>query len=145
MLHPCVGDENPESRDRSAYADEPCGEKVEFLAYLIPAEEHHRKESRFHEKGEDAFDGERSSEDVTHEPGVVAPVGAELEFEDDTCSYADSEVDGEKLHPELGGLFPELVFFHDINSLHYGHYDGESQSERDENPMISSGESKLRP
>ena len=75
---------------------------MKLLAHLIPSEEHHCEECRFHEESEDAFDGERSAEDVTHEPGVVAPVGAELEFKDDTRSDADSEVDGEKLHPELG-------------------------------------------
>ena len=70
---------------------------MHFLVYLLPSEEHHGKESSFHEESEDAFNGERRAENVANKPRVVTPVGAEFKFKDDSCGDADSKVDGEDL------------------------------------------------
>ena len=109
MLHPRVGHENPPGGNCGAERREPCGGKVEALADLVPAKEHDGNEGRFHEEGHDALDGERSVEDVAHEVGVVAPVGAELKFEDDTCGNAHSEVNAKELLPKLCAVAPESV------------------------------------
>ena len=82
---------------------------MEALADLPPTEEHHGDERRLHKEGEDPFDSEGGTEDVTDEPAVVRPVGPELELEDDPRSYADSEVNPEELLPELRGLLPEFI------------------------------------
>ena len=38
------------------------------LAEFLPAEEHHSKECGFHKECKDAFNGKRSTEDVTNKP-----------------------------------------------------------------------------
>ena len=78
---------------------------MEALADFAPSQEHHSDEGRLHEEGEDPFDSEGCTEDVTDEPAVVRPVGPELKLEDDPRSYADSEVNPEELLPELLDFF----------------------------------------
>ena len=144
VLHPAVGHENPPSRDRCAEAGEPSGGQVEAFADLAPTEEHEGDEGRFHEEGQDAFDGERRTEDVADEPRIVTPVCAELKLEDDTGGYADGEVDAEEFLPELGGGFPKLIAGAIIHSFHNGHHECESEGEGDEEPVIACCERKLR-
>ena len=74
---------------------------MEALADLSPAEEHHCDECRLHEEGKNTFDSQWCTEDISDEPAVVGPVGAELELEDNPRSYADSEVNPEEFLPEL--------------------------------------------
>ena len=45
----------------------------------------------------------------TDEVGVVRPVGAEFEFEDEARGYADGEIDTEQAHPEFRRAFPEGI------------------------------------
>ena len=125
MLHPGVGYKNPYGGDGGADTCHPGGQQMGFLVYFFPSEEHHSKEGGFHEEGQDAFDGQRCAEDVAHEPGIVAPVGAEFEFQDDTRSNAHGKIDSEKFHPELGSPFPELVFLEYIKGFHGCHDNGQ--------------------
>ena len=121
VLHPCVGNENPQRRKAHAYGGEPGGCQVETAADFVPAEEHHGNESGFHEKRHYAFDGQRCSEDVAYEPAVVAPVCAELEFEDYASGHATSEIDAEKSHPEFGNVAPAGVAGAHVDALHDCH------------------------
>ena len=143
VLHPGVGHQNPEGREVGADGGEPGGGQVEFFGDLVPAEEHHGNKGRFHEEGHDAFDGERSAEDITDEVGVVAPVGSELEFEDKPRCDPDGEVDAEESHPEFGGSFPEFVTGTDIAGLHEGDDETESEGERDEQPVVDGCQGEL--
>ena len=118
---------------------------MELPAYLVPSEKHYGKESRFHEKGKDTFYGKRCSEYITDEPGVVAPVGPEFKFKNYPGSDADGEIDSEKLHPELSGLFPEFIFPDYIDALHDRHYYRQSESQRNEYPMIACRQGELGP
>ena len=144
VLHPSVGHENPPGRERGSQSREPGGSEVEAGAHLFPAEEHDGDEGGLHEECHDAFNRQRGTEDVAHEPGVVAPVRAELEFQDETCGDADGEVDAEEFHPKLCALFPELIFLDEIDGFHDAHDEGESQGERDEEPVIAGGQCELR-
>ena len=71
-----------------------------------------------------------------------APVGAELEFEDDARGHSEGEVDAEKEHPELGHCQPlgggGVAGFAAavIDGLHDCHNHGEAQGERHEEPVI---------
>jgi len=132
MLHPAVGDEYPKRGEGCSERRQPCGREVESLADPSPAEQHHSDEGCLDEEGEDAFDGKRRSEYVADEPGIVAEVCSELKLKDDSGRDTQSEVDSEYLHPEPGGVFPEIHLADDVDSLHDGHYHRESQCERDE-------------
>ena len=116
---------------------------MEALANLAPSEEHERDEGGFHEEGEDAFDGKGSTEDVTHKPRVVTPVGTKLKFEDNTRGNTDSEVDTEELLPKLGSCFPELITCAVINGFHNRHHECKSERKWDKQPVIACREGKL--
>ena len=144
VLHPAVGHEYPPGRERGADAREPRGAEVELLADFVPAEEHHGDERRLHKEGHDALDGERCAENVAHEPGIVAPVRAELELKDDARGHAYGEVYAKELLPELGSMFPEVVLFDDVEGFHHAHHHGEAEREGHEQPVVAGGEGELR-
>ena len=145
VLHPRVGHENPNGRDTGSDTRHPSGKQVCTFAHLVPSEEHDGEERSLHKEGQDALDGERSTEDVAHKPRVVAPVGTEFEFEDDARGDAHGKIDGEEFHPELGGVLPKLIFLDDIKGLHRCHNDRQPEGERYENPMVPGRQSELRP
>ena len=144
MLHPAVGHEDPPSRDGRPQAGEPGRGEVEAFADFAPAEEHEGDEGRFHEEGQDAFDGQRGAENVADKPGIVAPVGAEFKFENDTRCHSDGEIDAKEFLPELGGFLPEFVAGAIVTSFHNGHHERQSEGEGDEEPMIACGKRELR-
>ena len=82
---------------------------MESRRYLLPSEEHHSHEGRFHEEGHDTLYGQWCSEDVAYKPGIVRPVGTKLKLQDDTCSHTHGEVDAKQLLPELCYVAPESV------------------------------------
>ena len=111
-----------------------------------------------HEEGDNAFDGERCAEDVTHEPGVVGPVRAELELQDDTRGDTHREVDAEELLPKLRGIASEVDVGSDVNlaliegqlcliilGLDDAHDDSQPERQGHEEPMVDCREGKLRP
>ena len=118
---------------------------MKAFAYLVPAKEHDCDECSLHEERQDAFDGQRRTEDIAHEPGVIAPVGPELEFQNQAGSHTDSEIDPEDLHPELGGLLPEHIACLYVNGLHDTHDHGQAQCQGDKEPMVHGRHRELRP
>ena len=145
ILHPSVGDQDPECGEGGTDDGQPSGGQVEAFAHLLPTEEHDGDEGRFHEEGHDALDGQGRSEDVAYEPTVVRPVGAKLELQDQAGSDTDREVHAEKFHPELGGLLPGLVARPVIDCFHNGLDHAQAQCQWHEEPMIHGRESELRP
>ena len=121
MLHPAVRNENPESGNGCSYSCEPGGSQMEAPADLVPSEEHHGDESSLHKEGQDTLNGKRSAENVPDKPGIIAPVGSELELKNETRGNSHGEIDSEEFHPELGGLLPEFVFFDEVDCLHHCH------------------------
>ena len=104
MLHPGVGNENPYGRNGRTNTRHPSSQQVCFLTHLVPAEKHHGKEGRFHEKCQNTLDSQWGTEDVAYKPRVVTPIGAEFEFEDDARSNTYGKIDSEEFHPKLGVL-----------------------------------------
>ena len=145
VLHPGIGHQNPQRRQRRANGREPSGGQVHAGAHLVPAKEHDGHEGRLHKEGHDAFDGQRGAENVAHEPTVIGPVGAELKFENNAGGNAQGKIHAKKVHPVLGNLFPTLVPGTIIDGLHAGDNEPEAQRQRDKQPMIQGRERKLRP
>ena len=145
MLHPGIGHQNPPGRNRSPDAGEPGRSQMKAFAYLVPAKEHDCDECSLHEERQDAFDGQRRPEDIAHEPRVIAPVGPELEFQNQTGSHAYREIDPEDLHPELGGLFPKGIACLYIDCLHDAHDHGKTQCQGNKEPMVHGRHRELRP
>ena len=109
---------------------------MEARRYLLPAEEHDGYKGRLHEESHDTLDGQRSAEDVAHEPRVVRPVSTKLELEDDTRSHTHGEIDAEEALPELRSVAPENVAFAIPERLADAHDDCQSEGERHEEPMV---------
>jgi hypothetical protein len=118
ILHPGVRYQDPEGRQIGADGREPGGGEMEASADAVPAEEHDGYERAFEEEGQDAFDGQRRAENVADEVGVVRPVGAEFEFEDEARGYADGEIDTEQAHPEFRRAFPEGIARAVVDGFH---------------------------
>lgn len=144
LLHPRVSHENPECGQRGADSGDPCCGQMEFRAYLLPTEKHNGRESCLKEESENTFDGQGGAEDITHEPGIVAPVRTEFKFKDKTCGNADGEVNAEYGHPELGACEPFLRTGAHIEALHDSHNHRQAQSERHEQPVIDGRHCKLQ-
>ena len=144
MLHPGIGHQDPHRRNAGTDTCHPSCQQVGTLAHLVPPKEHDCEEGRLHEKGQNPLDGKRRTENVAHKPRIIAPVGSELEFQNDTSGDTYRKINGEELHPELGRTLPELVFLDDIEGFHGSHNHRQPQRKRDENPMVTSGKSKLR-
>ena len=68
---------------------------MKFLAYFIPAKKHNGDKGLLKEKSHDAFDGERCSKNITHEPGIIWPVGSKFKFENDSGSNTNGEINPE--------------------------------------------------
>lgn len=85
------------------------------------------------------------AEHVAHEPGVVAPVGAEFKFQDDACGNAHGEVDAKEFLPETGYVFPERLVGTVVTCFGDSHDYCQSQGEWHEQPMVDGRECELRP
>ena len=105
-MHPRIRYQDPQSGNVGTDEYHPGGNQMKTTAYPVPAEEHDGEESGFEKESEQTFDGQRSSENIPDKPGIIRPVGTELEFQYQSRSYTDGEVDCKKLHPEFGGIQP---------------------------------------
>ena len=116
---------------------------MEAFAHFSPAEKHHSYKCGFHEECQNPFNCQRCSENVTNKPRIITPVCTEFKFQNQTGRYTNSEVDTEKLHPELSSLFPEFISCFIIQRLHDSHHHCQSKCKRNKNPMIHSCHRKL--
>ena len=127
VLHPCIGNQNPYSRNSSTNTSKPSCRQVETLANLLPTEEHHSEECRLHKESEYTLYSQWRTENISHKPRVVAPVCTKLKFENNTCGDSYGEVYSKNFHPEFCNSLPKLVTRFHINSLHCGHNNRKSE------------------
>jgi hypothetical protein len=80
----------------------------EFGEALFAVEKESEK-GRLEEEGEDAFHGERLTDNSTGAARKLRPVGPELELHGDSGYNAKHEVDGEDSCPETRSLVVTLV------------------------------------
>ncbi|MNJ37901.1 hypothetical protein D3C77_327370 [compost metagenome] len=136
VLHPAVGDQDPQRRQVGAQGDHEGDEQVGVRLQLVPAEEHQADEGRLEEEGHQALDRQRRPEDVPDVVGVVAPVHAELEFHGQAGRDAQHEVDAEDRAPEAGDGPPDRPTGHHIDALHDDQHEGKAQGEGHEQKVV---------
>src|SRR6516225_11284043 len=107
-LHPRVRHQNPDSAEKSAQRNHAGREEVHLRSDLVPAEEQQRQKPRLEEKGVDAFNRQRTAEDVADEAGVAGPVSPELKLHRDTRGNADGEDEPKDSRPETRHVDVEL-------------------------------------
>ena len=100
---------------------------METRRNLFPSKEHYGHKGAFHKEGHNAFDGQGRTKDVANKPRIVAPIGAKLKFEDNTCGHAHGKVNAEKLLPEVRHIFPKLLLRVIIAGLGNAHDDGKAK------------------
>ncbi len=76
------------------------------------------EESGLEEEGKNALCSERSSEDVSHEFGVLSPIRAELEFHDNSRGDADGKGQAEDFSEKRRHSHVEGVVAPPANRLH---------------------------
>ena len=97
---------------------------------LVPAEEQQRQKPRLEEKGVDAFNRQRTAEDVADEAGIAGPVGPELKFHRDARGNADGEDEPEDSGPETCQINVELFARPQPEALHDDKYQSQPDAHR---------------
>ena len=143
MLHPCVGNENPPGGNRSSQACEPGRSQVETFTYFAPPKEHDGDKCGFHKECQNTFNSQRSTEDVSYKPRIIAPVCTELKLQNQTGCHTNGKVYTEEFHPKLGSLFPKFIACFIIQRLHDSHHHCQSECERNKNPVVHGCHRKL--
>ena len=145
VLHPAVGDQDPEGGEVGAERHHSGDEQMLDACEAVPAEEEHADEGGFEEEGHQAFNGEWGAEHVADVVRVVGPVGAELEFHGDAGGDAHDEVDAEQDAPEFHHVAPDSAPGGDVDGLHYDQQNREPEGERHEQEVVQGGEAELHP
>ena len=78
-LHPAVGGENPEGRDKGTGSDHDGGEQMNPGGYLVAAKQQHPQERRLQEECGDYLITQDGAQEVGRGLRERAPVGTELE------------------------------------------------------------------
>ena len=118
-------------------------EKVHPGGNPVPGKDQYGQESRFQEKGENAFRGQRGAENISYIPGVCRPVCSELEFHDDSGSDSQRKIEREDFRPELSGRLKLRILGLEIPGLQKYQQRADSNSKRREQVMEHDCEGKL--
>ncbi len=145
MLHPGVGDENPQRRKVGAEGDEERHREMFARRQLVPAEEKQADESRFEKEGHQAFDRQRRAKDVADILRIIGPVRSELELHGQSSGDAEGEIDAEQLAPELRHVPVDFLARHDEDRLHDDEEPGQAERQRDEQEVEEGGAGELQP
>ena len=139
VLHPAVGDQDEQGGEVGADGDQIGDDEVRPFRQPIPAEEEETDHRRFEEEGQQPFDGQRRTEDVTHVVRVIRPVGSELEFHGQAGGDAKGEVDAEELAPELGHVPVDRFSGEVVNRFHDGQQKRQAERQGNEQEVINGG------
>src|SRR5574344_376379 len=126
---------------------------MKFFANLIPAEIHYGKKGTLHEECENTLNSKRGAKNIPYKPRIVAPIGAELKFEDNTGCNSDSKINGKNCTPETGHASPEESFSRELRTimfcktiilcLHESNDEPQTKCKRHKNPVKHSSQRKL--
>jgi len=147
VVHPGVGQHDPEGADLGADGDQPDGPQTHPGLEPVLAEPPQPDERALEEEGHQHLERERDAEDVADEVGVLAPVHPELELLHDAGHHADGEVDEEEVTEEVGHLPVELaaVAADEGEGLHHRDEEGQPDGERDEEEVEDARRGELEP
>ena len=145
ILHPRVGDQDPQRRQVGAQCDEKRHAEVLNLPEPVPAEEEEADERRLEEKRHQALERQRRAEDIADIVREIGPVRAELEFHRDPGGDAHREVDAEELAPELRHVAVDLAPGHHVDRLHDDENPRQAERQRDEQEMVERRDRELQP
>ena len=145
VLHPAVGDQDPEGGEVGTQRHQPGGSQMLMLAQTIPTKEEHPDEGGLQEEGHQPFDSQRGPEDIADIMGVVSPVRPELELHGQTCGDPQSKVDTKQLTPEFGHVPVDGVVGHHIDGFHDRQEKGHSQRQGYKQKVIKGRRSELEP
>ena len=101
-LHPAVGRQDPERRERRADRDGDGRERMQPRWHPVPTEQHDPEKCRLEEEGNQDLVADHRPDDVADYGREPAPIGAELVRQDNSRHHAQGKGDGEDLGPELG-------------------------------------------
>jgi hypothetical protein len=102
ILHPGIGDQDPDRREIGPDRHQPGHGGVGFGGELLPPEMPDADKGGFQEKGRRGFDRQKRTEDIPDIGRIARPVGAELEFERDAGHDPHGKIDQKDFAPELG-------------------------------------------
>ena len=136
VLHPAVGDENPQRGQIRAERGEEGHRQVLALGQLLPTEEKQTDEGRLEKESHEAFNRQRRAKHVADVLRVIRPVGAELELHRESGGDAEGEVNPEQLAPETGHVLVDLFAGHDIDRLHDDQQPGEAKRQRHKEKVV---------
>ena len=143
VLHPTVGDQDPQRGKIGAYRHQPGNDEMLDGAQPVPAEEKQTDERRLEEKRHQPFDGERCAENVADVMRVISPVGAELELHRYPGRHAHREIDAEQHTPELGHALPDFAARHHVHRFHDRQHPHQTEGERNEQEVVQRSDCEL--
>lgn len=143
MLHPTIGDEDPNGREWSTKGHNPCWCKMKSLSNLIPSKEKNSKKSGLKKKCRQSLNNKRCSKYISDKPWIVGPVSSKFEFEDDSCCHSYSKVNSKNLGPKLCNFFPKFISGTIIYRFHRRNDKSDTKSQWYKNPMKPCSKCKL--
>ena len=117
---------------------------METWRNFFPPEEHHSHKRTFHKEGHNAFYGQGRTKDIAYKPRIVAPIGAELKFQNDASGHAHGKINTEEFLPKVRHIFPKLLFRAIIAGLGNAHDNGKTKRKRHKEPMVHGRKGELR-
>ena len=129
VLHPAVGDEDPEGGEVGAERHQHGHQQVLTPGELVPAEEEQTHQGGLQEEGHQPLHRQRRAEDVADVVGVIGPVGPELELQGDPGGHPHHEVDAKQLAPEAGDVLVDHLAGHHVGRLGDHQDPGQPQGE----------------
>ena len=145
VLHPSIGDQDPQRREVRTNGDQPGDDQMRDLAQLVPAEKEQPDKGCLKKEGHQPFDRQRRPENVADIMAVIAPVHPELKFHGDSGGNSEGEIDAEQQAPEFGHLPPYRAVGHHVDRFHDRHEDREPQCQRNKEEVIHDRHGKLQP
>ena len=142
-LHPAVGGENPERRNKSTDGHHKGGKQVHTRWHPMAPEQQDAEKRGFQEEGGHHFIAEHRAKEIRCGVGEDTPVGPELERHDDAGYHAHAEYDGEDLGPEMRQLFIDCLAGDEQPGFKKGDVRGEADGENGKDGVEGYHEGKL--
>ena len=145
MLHEGVGRDDEIAGEPTADEEGERGGEMTPAAEPAFAEDQEPEKRRLEEEREQAFHGERLTDDASRVARECRPVRPELELHRHTGHHAYREVETEDSDPETGGVVPPRISSPETSGLE--HDDEQRQAHRElwEEIVVDDREGKLEP